>query len=295
MTDPSSAPQPRQTTPRFSVVVPVLNEARTLPRMLGQFRGYAVDDGNKGRGQGGENHSGLGPGNGTHGYRSQDHGGAGYGGLGKDQRHQLEVIVDDGGSTDGSPAIAEAHGARVVHNPGPQTIGSNRNTGAAVARGQLLIFCDADTQFEDLGGFLRQVEGVFAEEAVVGAMPRIRVFPRQRNTADRVFHHLYNGAIRWSFRTPMPFGSGQCQVVRRSAFEAVGGYPDTQVHGEDSKLFRRLHRQGRLAYLPQCTIWESPRRYRHYGYARYLGIAAGSLIGQQVLGRNVLKEWRRVD
>jgi glycosyltransferase involved in cell wall biosynthesis len=211
-----------------------------------------------------------------------------------EDRARLELIVADGGSTDGTPELAEALGTRLARNEGRQTIGANRNVGAAAARGRLLVFCDADTIFEDLPHVLRRIREAFADPGVVGAMPRIRVFPEERIAADRVFHSVYNGAIRWSFRTPAPFGSGQCQVVRRSAFEAVGGYPPEQVHGEDSTLFRRLRRVGHLHYLTDCTIWESPRRYRHYGYARYLGIAAGSLIGQGLLGRNVLREWKRV-
>jgi glycosyltransferase involved in cell wall biosynthesis len=235
--------------PRYSFIIPTLNEQDALPRNLAQFQGL---------------------------------------------NEAVEIIVADGGSTDSTVAAAESHGARVVHAGTPQTIGRNRNAGAAVARAPVLIFCDADTRFENLPHFLYRVEQSFADPGVVGAMPCIRVFPQQRILADAVYHSVYNRAIQWSFHTQSPFGSGQCQVVRRSTFEEMGGYPEDQVHGEDSTLFKRLRAAGTLDYLADCTIWESPRRYRHYGYAKFIGIAAASLIGQRILGRNVLKEWKRV-
>lgn len=205
-----------------------------------------------------------------------------------------EVIVADGGSTDRTTDVARSFGARVVINGGKQTIGSNRNIGAAMAESPILVFCDADTVFRDITVFCARVTEEFSDKEVVAAMPKIAVFPEQRIGSDKVFHYMYNNAIRLSFATPMPFGSGQCQVVRKSAFQEAGGYPPNQVHGEDSILFRKLRRYGKLVYLTDCTILESPRRYRHYGYLRYLTISTASLVGQSIIGRNVLKEWKRV-
>ncbi len=206
-----------------------------------------------------------------------------------------ECIVADGGSSDQTCAIAAQYGAHVVRTSGPQTIGANRNTGASVARAPLLVFCDADTLFEDLQHFCQRVLTLFEDEEVVGAMPRIRVFPGQELAQDRAFHYVYNNTIRLSFKTGKPFGSGQCQVIRASAFTQAGAYPSEQVHGEDSAMFRKLRAYGRLEYLSDCTILESPRRYRHYGYFRYLTMSSASLLGQRITGKNVLKEWKRVD
>ncbi len=205
-----------------------------------------------------------------------------------------EVIVADGGSTDLTRSIARQNGARVVVTQGAQTIAANRNTGAAEARAGIFVFCDADTLFDDLPYFCQRVLQVFEDPEVVAAMPRIRVFPGQEIIQDKAFHYVYNNSIRLSFKTLLPFGTGQCQVIRASAFRAIGGYRAEQVHGEDASIFRYLRKQGRLVYLPDCTILESPRRYRHYGYFRYLTLAGASIVGQKITGRNMLSEWKRV-
>jgi glycosyltransferase involved in cell wall biosynthesis len=54
-----------------------------------------------------------------------------------------EVIVVDGGSTDGTPAIAEAAGARVIELRG-ETIAAQRNAGIEAARNRWILALDAD-------------------------------------------------------------------------------------------------------------------------------------------------------
>src|SRR4051794_23759638 len=56
----------------------------------------------------------------------------------------FEVIVVDDASTDRTAAIAEKHGARVVHVAHRQ-IAATRNAGARAARGEVFFFVDADT------------------------------------------------------------------------------------------------------------------------------------------------------
>src|SRR5262249_27489821 len=58
-----------------------------------------------------------------------------------------EVIVADNGSSDGSPEIAEAHGARVIHVEA-RGYGSALQGGIAAARGRYVIMGDADDSYD---------------------------------------------------------------------------------------------------------------------------------------------------
>lgn len=114
-----------------------------------------------------------------------------------------EVLISDNGSTDGSQAIAEAHGARVVHAD-QRGYGAALGAGIAAARGRFVIMGDADDSYDfaNLDRFVAELrEGAdlvmgnrFAGGVAPGAMP---------------WHHRYIGNPvlsflgRLFFRTPI--------------------------------------------------------------------------------------------
>src|SRR5262245_45895955 len=95
--------------PHISLVIPAWNEAALLPRLLDTADAA----------------------------RARYRGGAAA----------VEVIVADDGSTDPTPELARARGCRVAH-VARRCIAAARNGGAAVARGRLLAFVDADFRLD---------------------------------------------------------------------------------------------------------------------------------------------------
>ena len=208
-----------------------------------------------------------------------------------------EIIVADGNSTDKTAEIAEKKGAIVIRESkeAPKTIANGRNTGAGIATGEIFIFCDADTVIRDPGNFLSEVFSVFGDEEIIVGTPSLSIFPEEIILKDKIFHYLFNRLVRFSFSTKVPICGGQCQIVRESSFKKVNGYNSNIVHGEDSDFFRRLRRLGKLHFFTKLVVYESPRRYRQFGYILLLMQGAYSLIYQQIFKKNVFKEWRRVD
>jgi len=212
-------------------------------------------------------------------------------------QYNYEIIVSDGHSIDNTIVIAKNIGAIVVEdNPfAPKTIANGRNTGAGLATGELFIFCDADTVIKDPDYFLSRVFEVFQDKKIIGGAPSLSIFPDETILKDKVFHFLFNNIVRFSFTTKVPICGGQCQIVRASSFREVNGYNVNIVHGEDSDFFRRLRKIGKLHFFTDLVVYESPRRYRHFGYILLLFQGVYSLVYQQIFKKNVFKEWRRVE
>jgi glycosyltransferase involved in cell wall biosynthesis len=208
-----------------------------------------------------------------------------------------EIIVADGNSTDKTAEIAQKNGVNVIkdNKDAPRTIANGRNTGASLASGELFIFCDADTLMKDPEIFLYEVFEVFQNPVIIGGAPRLRIFPGETILKDKVFHYLFNNIVRFSFITNVPICGGQCQIVRASSFREVNGYNANIVHGEDSDLFRRLRKKGKLHFFNKHVVYESPRRYRHSGYVLLFIQGVYSLVCQLIFRKNVFKEWKRVD
>jgi rSAM/selenodomain-associated transferase 2 len=167
-----------------------------------------------------------------------------------------EIIVADGGSTDGTPDVAAACGARVV--AAPRGRGRQLAAGVAVATGAWLLVLHADARLGPAAVRVAEaaltrpeVEAAAWPLAIDGPGPWLRWIER-------------SAALRWRL-TGLAYGD-QGLLVRRAAYDAVGGYPDTRIM-EDVVLVRRLARRTRVLRL-SAPILADARRWRREGRVR---------------------------
>jgi glycosyltransferase involved in cell wall biosynthesis len=203
----------------------------------------------------------------------------------------VEIILSDGGSTDCTRDLARPHVDVVVEADGPQNIAAGRNRGARCARGDILVFLNADVRLGEPERFFRVMDGVMEDPRTVAATCNVLVNPEEERVSDRWFHHLFNLYCRLLNAAGMGMGRGECHVVRRSAFEAAGGYREEITAGEDYELFLRLRRTGAVRFVRTLTVFESPRRYRVYGYLRIASLWFLNGVSVLVRGRSMSKTW----
>ncbi|MDE3091898.1 MAG: glycosyltransferase family 2 protein, partial [Chloroflexota bacterium] len=160
-----------------------------------------------------------------------------------------EVIVVDDTSTDQSASIARSFHAQVVSlTDGPHGPAVARNRGAAIARGELLIFLDADVlaHSDTLGLY----EKYFAENPEISAIfgsydenpPGHRFVSRYKN----LLHHYTH---QHSQREASTFWAG-CGGIRRKILAQIGGFSESYLRPsiEDIELGGRLRRAS-------CRVW----------------------------------------
>ncbi len=212
------------------------------------------------------------------------------------ERYQLEIIVSDGGSTDRTVALAETVADKVVlhREQRRQTIAEGRNAGAAAAAGEVFVFLNADTRFENPERFFSILVRTLEDPRVVAATCAIHVFPEEEKPVDRAFHFVHNAYCRFLNLIGDGMARGECHIVRRSVFEALGGYNQAMAAGEDYDLFRRLRRQGKIVFLPGVVLYESPRRFREYGYTRVVAMWTKNALAVIRKNRSDSDHWEPV-
>lgn len=208
-----------------------------------------------------------------------------------------EIIVSDGGSTDGTQAIARPLADRVIEHleRERQTIAAGRNAGARAARGSLLVFLDADCVVDHPVEFFRRALAQFsARPELAGLTGQLRVWPEEETGVDRAILFLMNLITRWKNNVLKKGDSagGEFQMVRREAFEKIGGYREDLVTCEDRDLFRRLTTVGATFSDPRLVVFHSGRRAHNMGWPRLILIFLANTISFRLRGKSFSQEWK---
>ncbi|MDQ2797705.1 MAG: TIGR04283 family arsenosugar biosynthesis glycosyltransferase, partial [Actinomycetota bacterium] len=168
-----------------------------------------------------------------------------------------ELLVVDGGSTDGTVRLAGRH-AQVASCPAGRA--RQLNEGAAHTRGDVLWFVHADTVLEPTA--LPQLRAAMRDELVVGGGLTLRFDPR-----SPALDFLARTSTIRARRIGHIFGD-QSMFVRRTIFDQLDGFAPLPVM-EDFEFSRRLHRTGRTVVLP-ATSTASSRRLTKHGTVRMI-------------------------
>lgn len=185
-----------------------------------------------------------------------------------------ELVVVDNGSIDGS--------ARDVDSAELLTPGRNLGYGAAANRGvsatsaDLILVCNPDLVVHP--GMVATLSEALADHPDWGLVgpeiltsggdryPSARDFPSLIDAAGHAvfgifapenrFTKAYQHASEVASATTVDWVSGACQLVRRSAFEAIGGFDESYfMYAEDVDLCWRLGRSGwKTAYVPEAQV-----------------------------------------
>ena len=212
------------------------------------------------------------------------------------RRHRLEVIVSDGGSTDLTTELARSKADFLVEpsNGSLQNISIGRNSGAASARGEILIFFNADVRIGDPDLFFSHMARAISDERFSAATCNVRIYPEEEGNVDRVFHRCFNWYCRVLNASGMGMGRGECHVIRKEMFLRIGGYNTKMAAGEDYELFVRLRHVGKVYFARGLTVFESPRRYRQTGYPGVCLLWFLNGLTALLFHRSVVKRWKPV-
>ncbi len=198
-----------------------------------------------------------------------------------------QILFFDDGSTDRSGAIASAHGAKVLRNPGPPLgPAEGRNRAASCATGEILWFVDADVLVHS--DALRLLAAAMEEPGVAAAFGSYDDRPPAPNTASRYVnlrHHFVHGR---SSPVASTFWAGM-GAVRREVFFTAGGFSRSydKPSIEDIELGMRIVAGGgriRLEPRAQGThlkhwtvrqLWRTDIRQRAIPWSRLIAERGG--------------------
>jgi rSAM/selenodomain-associated transferase 2 len=188
----------------------------------------------------------------------------------RERAPEAEIIVADGGSSDGTDRLAAGFCDRLVESDRGR--GRQMNVGARAARGEILWFVHVDAKLPLQ--CLDEIGRIMDHPNVVGGYFRIRL-PRSP------IYRLTDGFAHYAGILLRIRCGDHGIFCRRTAFLEMGGFPEVPLM-EDVEFFRQLHRYGRVRYSEQ-RILVNPRRYESVGRVR-LTLAYGIIATLYVFG-----------
>lgn len=220
------------THPFFSVIIPTLNEEKTIHQILDALKDQVDRD--------------------------------------------FEVIISDSFSKDQTKKIAQGYQEKV---PGfwfvehkSKNVGMARNYGASLAKGNFLIFFDADVAFEP--EFTKKIK----ELIILHNLDTLTVWnrPKEKGWKGKFILTLLN-IVMVIFQKIKPSANGPCIIIKKTLFNQIKGFDETIVFGEDFDLIQKAFRiKAKFAVFRKPLLYVSARRFEKEGifFSLYKSIKA---------------------
>jgi glycosyltransferase involved in cell wall biosynthesis len=201
---------------------------------------------------------------------------------------EIEFIVCDNNSSDATAALARAGGAQVVFEPVNQ-IARARNTGAAAARGDWLVFVDADS---------RPTPELFAEVAAQMESGQCLAGGCTVRMDERHFMGDLGTGL-WNFVSRVTkWVAGSFIFCQAEAFRQIGGFSAELFASEELDLSKRLKKLARargkkMVILHRHPLLTSARKMRLYSRAELAGFFKKAIFHPRrtVTSRDACSPW----
>jgi len=173
-----------------------------------------------------------------------------------------EIIIADADSTDGTKEIAKKFGAKLVKGGLPA---AGRNQGARVARGDLLLFLDADVILPKkfLEKAIREVKKRNLDVASVQLDPQT-----SRKMIKFLFDRFYNYPVKKLERF-LPYGA-MGYLIKKDLHFKIKGFDEKIKLCEDHDYVRRAAKLGKFGVLKGVKISISLRRFYKDGWLKVI-------------------------
>ena len=178
----------------------------------------------------------------------------------------IEIIVVDDTSTDRTSDISKESGAKVFESD-KRNIGATRNIGGQEAKGEYLLFVDADTLvsaplFSELKVVL---DDMSRGSRLVGGGTMI-AWNGEVKKSGQFALGIWNTISR-----VMSWPAGSFFYMKRSAFQTVGGFDEEYFASEEIHLGWKLRKLGSLKIL-KTPVATSPRKVQNYSAFEIAGV-----------------------
>jgi len=162
-----------------------------------------------------------------------------------------EVVVVDGGSTDGTLEVVRQHPVKLVLEPG-LGFGYARNLGVEKAEGDFVFFIDSDCYADPR--WIEKILPHFDDPEIAGATGQTRLW----NTSDDVARFLACVGGRMNMPTQHAYvkiAPTMNLALRRNVVLEAGGFDETLVRCEDTELTYKVTRRYKILYEPEAVVW----------------------------------------
>lgn len=173
-----------------------------------------------------------------------------------------EIIIADAGSTDGTVKLAKDYDCIITKGGLPA---KGRNCGAEIAKGDILLFLDADLDIRPKD-FVSQAVKRFNEKKLdIASFP---IYPQKNNFYMNPFtlSFFYN-IPQFIFKDIFPMGAMGI-MVKKDLFNKVGGFDETISLAEDHYFIQQADKTGKFGIISSVRIYMPLRRFETDGYFR---------------------------